>query len=126
MAFRRWFQPPRQLLAVFLAMTIVSALALSWLGWRMIQQDRALEAQRDQERLELAADRAAAALQRRLAELEEMPQPNDDSLFLVFTPQGIEAKPGPVYYPFVPPAPEADPTVFAAGESLEFRANDLP
>ena len=44
--------------------------AMGWLGWRLLEQDRSLETQRVQERLELAADHVAAGLQRSLSELE--------------------------------------------------------
>jgi hypothetical protein len=42
----------------------VSVLALGWLGWQVVVQDRALEAQGLYERLETAADRAVAAAER--------------------------------------------------------------
>ena len=34
MSLRRWFRPPRHLLALFLAVTIIPATALAWLSWR--------------------------------------------------------------------------------------------
>ncbi|MDA2930871.1 hypothetical protein MYX84_13155 [Acidobacteria bacterium AH-259-O06] len=71
MSFRNWFGPPRHLLVLFLAITFVPATALLWLSWRILEQDRALETQRIQERLEHAADLIAAALERRLAEIEQ-------------------------------------------------------
>ena len=66
----RWLQPPRGLLTAFLAVALVSAAALVWLGWLLLKQDAALEVQRSQDRLEQAADRAAAAMQRSIADLE--------------------------------------------------------
>ena len=71
MALRDWLRPPRYLLALFLAVTVVPATALAWLSWRILEQDRALESQRVQERLDHAVDLIAAALERRLAEVEE-------------------------------------------------------
>ena len=73
MKFREWFSPPRRLLALFLTVILVPAAALVWLGWRVLEQDRTVEAQRLQERLEAAADRATDALIRRLKELESIP-----------------------------------------------------
>ena len=63
-----WLQPPRRTLAVFLCLMLGFGSALSWLGWRLLEQDRSLERQRVQERLEAAADYMAAELQRSLHE----------------------------------------------------------
>jgi len=130
---RKWFQPPRHLLVVLVAITVVSATALSWLGWRMLEQDRAVEAQREQERLEHAADRGVRALERLLAEAEErlgnrVPLPDKDGLTLIFTRQTMEALPASrlFFHPSLPDHPEPPGTVFAAGEAAEFRENDLP
>jgi signal transduction histidine kinase len=55
-----------------------SALALGWLGWQVVVQDRALEAQGRYERLETAADRAVAAAERTftVSDVEVMVTPN--------------------------------------------------
>ena len=71
MSFSRWLRPPHRLLSLFLAITLVLAAGLVWLGWRILQQDRALEGQRIQERLAQAADLASANLLRGLASLEQ-------------------------------------------------------
>src|SRR5207245_2691273 len=60
----RWFRPPLAVLTRFIGLMTVCALALGWLGWQVLVQDRAVEAQRRQERLEGAADRAVAAVER--------------------------------------------------------------
>jgi tricorn protease len=39
---RQWPSPPPRLLALFLSVTLVPAGSLVWLGWRLLQQDRAL------------------------------------------------------------------------------------
>src|SRR5204863_289470 len=62
MEFRNWFRPPRHVLAIFVAVAVVSAGALAWLMWLLLEQDKAVEMQRRQERLEQAADRAAAVV----------------------------------------------------------------
>ena len=46
MAFREWFRPPRHILTIFLSVAIVSAAALGWLSWLLVEQDRALDVQR--------------------------------------------------------------------------------
>ncbi len=55
MRLNQRFRPPRHLLMLFLVTTLVLALALGWLSWRLLQQDRALESQRIQERLQQVA-----------------------------------------------------------------------
>jgi plasmid maintenance system antidote protein VapI len=55
-----WFRPPRYVLTLSLAVTLAATLTLSWLVWKMLQQESALEAQRRQDRLESAADRAVS------------------------------------------------------------------
>ena len=146
MWLEQWLRPPRHLLVVFLAITLVLAGALGWLSWRLIQQDRAVVSQRLQERLDSAADLAAAALLRkqsetedRLASLAALPDADlsvavtedverltADALLVVFGPQKVEAFPRSrlLYYPFVPPREEADPSVFARGEVFEFQQKD--
>ncbi|MBI3694734.1 MAG: hypothetical protein HY238_07840, partial [Acidobacteria bacterium] len=52
----------RRLFVLFVATTLAPAIGLGWLGWRMVEQDRALEKQRAQERRDHAADLGAAAL----------------------------------------------------------------
>src|SRR6185295_6417583 len=59
-----WFRPPLAVLTLFIGLMTVCALALGWLGWQVLVQDRAVEAQRRQEQIEIAADRAVAAIDR--------------------------------------------------------------
>src|SRR4029453_627050 len=61
---------PRQVLIVFLVVALLSGGALAWLGWQLLRQDAALEVQRRQESIEQAADRATAAMQRSMAEVQ--------------------------------------------------------
>jgi hypothetical protein len=106
--------PSRRLLVLFVATTLVPAIGLAWLGWRLVEQDRALENQRIQERRDHAADVGAAALQRVLAEIEEKlallgtaSKPSGQGVaVVVFGPQGVLDHAGaPLpYYPAVPPA----------------------
>jgi hypothetical protein len=58
--------PSRRLLTLFLISTIAPAAGLAWLGWRLFEQDRFLEAQRAIERQEYAADLVSGALSRRI------------------------------------------------------------
>ncbi len=46
MSARDWLRRPEHLLVAFLVVTLLPACALGVLGWRLFQQDRALETQR--------------------------------------------------------------------------------
>src|SRR6266508_145123 len=70
MAVRYRLRPPRQMLAVFLGVALVSAGALGWLGWLLLQQDAALDTQRRRDSLEQAADGASATMRLAIAELQ--------------------------------------------------------
>ena len=54
----------------FLAATWLPAAALVWLGWRLVLQDAALEAQRVQDLLDHGALEVASGLNRDLSALE--------------------------------------------------------
>ena len=71
MAVSDWLRPPRHLVVLFLGIALTLMSTLAWLGWRLFQQDRALEQQRVQVRLEHAADILAAELTRKLGSIED-------------------------------------------------------
>lgn len=137
MSLLRWFHPPRHLLALFLAVTIIPAATLAWLSWRLLEQDRALASQRLQEQLERAVDLVAADFERRLTDIQARlptlaasPPAGlaNDGLIVEFAVDQIEAHPVErlLYRPFVSPAEEAPGSQFGAGEALEFRQRDFP
>ena len=66
-----WFCLPRSVLTVSVLVTSVAAVTLASLGWKMLQQEGALEVQRSQDRLEAAADRAVSIFQREITGLEK-------------------------------------------------------
>jgi len=135
------------LVVLFLGIALVLMATLAWLGWKLFQQDRALERQRVEVRLERAADVVAAELTGRLAEIEDelgrlssvpstdvadaaeafSAQFSSDAAVLVLEVDGLEAYPNGrlLYYPEATPAPEAGASVFAEGEAREFRRHDL-
>jgi signal transduction histidine kinase len=132
MPLKEWLKPPRSLLVILFLLTLVSVSALGWFGWKLANQDRMVEAQRNQELLEQTADRATATLRRSLAETGERlggflaGQPGDapeDGLLLLMTDSAIVAAPAQrlLYRPFPAPLPEASSDTFAAAESLEFQ-----
>ena len=135
MGLAKWLRPPGRTLTVFLCLMLVLGGTLSWFGWRLLEQDRALEKQRLQERLELAADGVSAALQQSLANLESYlsfipgpgaEKPPDGALVLQVTKRAVNVFPPAslLYYPVIPDGEEPPDTTFAAGETLEFRRND--
>jgi signal transduction histidine kinase len=113
-----WLTPPISLLVILRLLTLVSVSALGWLGWRLISQDRIVEAQRARERLEQSADRIAANLRRRLETAGEL-----QGLLLTMTKDSFSvAPPGRLlYYPQAAPEPEAPGDAFREGETYEFR-----
>jgi len=125
---------------------LVLAATLGWLGWRLLEQDRALENQRTQERLDNAADLIETSLLRQFSESEDQltglsalsdpelsarasgltGQSAGSAVIIIFRPQGVDAYPrnGLVYYPFLSSAREAPTSTFEAGEALEFQQKD--
>jgi signal transduction histidine kinase len=127
-----WLRPPYGLLAAFLAVTLGPALGLIPLGWRLLDQDRALAGQRIVERRENAADQVVAALQRELQASERdlaqlhAPAPEDDALLVEFVPSGMRAYPNNalLFYPSVPAQPDAPSIVYGEAEKEEFQRRD--
>lgn len=135
MQVRDWLRPPRQLLAVFLAVALVSATALGWLGWLLLEQDKALDVQRQRERIEQAADRAADVLQRSLADLQSSvgrdfardASPPPGVLTISLAPDGTVVAPqgSLLHVPVRRAVREAPTLAFSEGEQLEFSDSDL-
>jgi signal transduction histidine kinase len=129
---RHW-EAPRQVLTLFLIVALVSALALAWLSWQLIIQDRAADLQRRQDALEQAADRAVAGMQVALANLQVQTTldtaPPAAGLTLVFVAESgaIRARPAGAlpFLPVVPEQPGPPASTFVDGEHLEFGARDF-
>src|SRR5262249_11165103 len=66
-----WLRPPKLLLSILALLTLLSVSLLAWFGWKFFQQDGMVEAQREQDRREQAADRIVATLRGTLAEAGE-------------------------------------------------------
>jgi signal transduction histidine kinase len=147
MSLSLWFRSPRYLLTLFLAIMLVLAASLSWLSWRLLKQDRALESQRIQERLDNAADLIAASLLRKFSESKDQftsllalsdsdlnaraadlaGRGSETALIVIFRPQAVDAYPRAdlLYYPFLPTAKEPSASMFEAGEVAEFQQKDF-
>ena len=136
MGFLAWFRPPRHLFVLFLASTLVPAMALVWLGWRMLDLDRSLARQHVHDRLEHAADLISGALARELDALEErlpvlLNTPPDTlehqgAVVAALTSGGIDLNAGAplLYVPARPARTEPPAALWAPGEAREFQHND--
>jgi len=138
MPLQEWVRPPRHSLVVLLLLTAASVSALLWSGWKLTEQEAAVEAQRSRERLEHAADRIAALLRADLAETGErvaavvsspagISPELDPSLLLVLTRDSLSAYPPErlLYSPVAEHGAEAPDSAFAEGEAAEIRYRQL-
>lgn len=132
-----WLRGPRQLRVVFLATMLLLTGTLGWLGWRLLQQDQQLSTQRMAERRETDADIAVAALEHRLAAVDqdvtdllakgEPPEPlNDGMVLLEFGDRQIRIWPQGrlLYLPDLPSVAEPPPGLFTTADQLEFQKQD--
>ena len=132
MSAREWLRRPGHLLVAFLVVTLLPACAVGVLGWRLFQQDVALESRYLQDRLEHAADRTVAALDVQLGRFQDALQPTsvlpvgDDVVRVTFGPKGVEATPANrlLYYPPTDGPPSLPTQPFHRGEALEFGRRD--
>jgi signal transduction histidine kinase len=97
----------RKIPLLLAAATLVPILVLSWLGVRILQQDRDANRQRRRETLEVAAGRLVLDIERRLREIEDQLA---EGRGIVLSPHAEEE----------PPA-----NLFAEAETLEFQKQDL-
>jgi signal transduction histidine kinase len=137
MPLDEWLKPPRSLLLSLFLLTLVSVSALAWFGWKLLTQERMVEAQRVEERLEQAADRITATLRGVLAETGERvaapkwdpPKWNagpDEGLLVEIAGNNLTVTPRQrlLYWPIAAAGNEAPSSAFAAGEQLEFQEKD--
>ncbi len=132
----RWLSPPRHLLVFLFTLTLVPAVGLVWLGWRLMRQDQALEVQRAMDRRELAADRIVNTLQQELTETREtladralVAGPSEgDSVVVVLRSEEVDAYPPNrlLYYPTIPNDQEPPLQPYMEGERYEFQEKDYP
>jgi len=132
---RNQLAAPVTLLALFVFLAGIPLVAVGWLGWRLLEQDRALDVQRVRERLDNAAALAAREIDRSLAARNDLLIPAAqgesvslpaDAVFLVFDSrllqrQGVRLP----YYPKASPPLDVPAILFADAEAQEFRNQDL-
>jgi len=127
-------RPPRSLLAALVATTVVVTAALGWAGWRLLNQQRAIDEQRAREQLEISADAIASTVSGTLAEAGEWlgawasgSAPSrpvvDGAVAVAIGPDGVRIAPSGAL-PFVPTIGVAPRPIeaFAAIETAEFAA----
>ncbi len=127
-----WLRPPRYVLTLSMMVTLAAIFAMAWLGKELLARERALDAQRAQESLENAADRAVSMFQREIADLERFlsaePTTSLPEATVAFTAdrRGLRVQPpgGIVYYPEAPESGAISGDAFRAGESAEFVGDD--
>jgi hypothetical protein len=114
----------RRLPVLLAAATLVPAAVLAWLGVRVLEQDRALDRQRQRERLEVAAGRVALEIDRRLQDLgAELATGHG----IRFHEGSIEPAPGVplLFQPGDGPVVQPSPPEIAAVEIEEFQRGNL-
>jgi len=131
--------PSRGTAILFLGVAAVSVGALVWMGVRLIEQDRALEAQQLRERREAAADRLTAQLEQTLsAEEGRLADPaslhllrSSDAVVItlsgISSPSDLRVWPDNdlLYYPVISAGREAPASLFAEAEKREFLDRDF-
>ena len=127
-----FLRTPRTPIALIVAITVVPLATLSWLGWRLLEQDRALEQQQVQQRVERGADLIVAALQRALSASEQRlatgaAPGGDGAVAVTFRANHVDVSPRDrvAYVPVVTALPEPPAASFSSGDDLEFRRHDL-
>jgi signal transduction histidine kinase len=128
MALARRTKPSAYLTILITAVTVVPLGLVSWLGWRLLEQDRLLQHEQVQRRVERAADLAVAALERAVSETEREIAAGrtswpDGAVALVFDADRVLVEPAGrlAFVPQEPGRSEAPATLFAPAEALEFR-----
>jgi signal transduction histidine kinase len=121
----------RNLILLILGITVAPLATLVWLGWRLLDQDRILEADQVQERVDRAADLAIAAIQREINRSEQRLAAGagdwpEGAVSVTFYQDRIESTPKGrlAFFPKVLMLREASASVFDPGEDLEFRKQD--
>jgi signal transduction histidine kinase len=125
-------RPPHRLLAGLAATTLVVTAALCWAGWRLLDQQRTIDTQRQREQVENRADAIAAGIRGRLAETGERLagwlsdpvtpfQPLENAVLVAIDAGTVTTVPRSAlpYLPVTPRSP-ATPDVFSKIEMIEF------
>ena len=121
-----------RILLFFVILAGLPLVALSWLGWHFLQQDRDLELQRQQEQLQNASELLARDLRAQLDAVERQLRGNDrdppvipgPGAFFRIRDGRVSARTGAAlpFYPITTALADIHAPVFATAERLEFVA----
>ena len=115
----------RKLALLFLAVVAPPAVTLVWLGLQLLEQDRSLWAQREQESRQATAQAVIRSLEQALAEAERLTEPPPPEGMVRFTvsDEGVRATPADraLWLPVAPRFEEAEARQFTEAEKLEFQ-----
>src|SRR5689334_18436390 len=121
-----WGSRSQRLTLLFVAVVVPPITALIWLGVQLVEQDRALWTQRDEERRQTLAETTVLSLEQALTDSERKftngPLPAGVVRFRASS-AGMEAEPAIAvqWLPVPASLPEADPQPFSEAETLEYR-----
>jgi len=131
------FRPSHSLLGALTATTVVVTAALCWAGWRLLDQQRAIDEQHAREQLEGSADAIAAEARGKLAEAADrlsgwLSNPSssapavEGAVVVTVSPDEVLVTPRDGLA-FVPVARQASPATdaFSSIESMEFADHQL-
>jgi two-component system phosphate regulon sensor histidine kinase PhoR len=110
----------RRIIGIFLMVICVCAATIVALGWRLLDQDRILEAQYRRQRLDEEADRSVRLMEAALSDETLFQRPPGEGALLATYPDGRM-----LFRPDASAFPEAAAAAFERGEALEQRDNDL-
>jgi signal transduction histidine kinase len=125
-------------LLITIALMAAPAVALVWLGWRLVQQDRMLEREQRRERSERAAEAFAASLGKAMApdnsrvaaawSATPPDVPQGAALITMRRGGAIQSRPASLilFQPFPSELPAPPELPFQEAEALEFTKRDVP
>ncbi len=115
-------------MALFLAVTLVPAAGLVWLGWTLVAQDRELAEKQLTDRLAGAADDLVGRIARDLDSLDPAsanPEPDAGAVAVTLSPDGIVGRRGAplVFVPARPEPVEPPPSTWLETQAAEDRGD---
>ena len=127
----------RAVIGLSAGLTLLVALALGWLGWKVVSQEQALDRQRQRERLEQTADSVVSSVLRKVTEVAVAPDAFRPSgaaaegagtrpVRVQFERTRVETNPANalLYYPIMPAAAAFPDQDFLEADRLEFQEKD--
>jgi signal transduction histidine kinase len=118
---------------IWLSASLLSVVAILWMGWRLLEQDRSLELEQQRQAIESAADTAAALLEKSILQAEQamvsdswMLASGEGAVIVRLRGNRLASAPeGQLLYSPVELEGTAQPAVFFETERQEFAERDL-